>query len=134
MLFPTFRFSKKTKIFERLKIELGKWVDFDAKTTRLVDDVLIRDPKDTKSIGVKQREKKYWAGRWKAHTPLKVIFNTTLSENEVLKINGKRIEVLDRTFEEFLQDNRSNTGDDERVFDYGVIVNDDTQKNKKIHI
>lgn len=115
----------------RLQFIYGKWVDFNTKTTSLVDDVPIRDPNDNKSLGTNRKSPKdkrpgsrRWGGRWIVHTPLKVSFNT-IRENEVLLINGKKIEVLDKQFIENLVDLRTNAKDDERVLDYGVMLEED---------
>ncbi len=113
-------------MLDRLKISLGKWVDFNTKTTQLVDDVLLKDPSDTKPIKL-EGEKRY-GGRWIAHTPLKITFNALKSETEVLKINGKRIDVLDRFFEETLQDNRKDATDNDQEFDSNIEITENLQK------
>ncbi|TNK93223.1 hypothetical protein C4M83_00775, partial [Mycoplasmopsis pullorum] len=51
-------------------------------------------------------EKKVYGGKWLYHAPASVEF-TTLNENEVLFINDKRIEVLNRKFKEILNDETS---------------------------
>ncbi|MBU4691657.1 hypothetical protein KQ872_01610 [Mycoplasma sp. ES3225-GEN-MYC] len=89
------KWLENAKMDERLKINLGKYINFEEYDTKLVDDVLVRAEND-KAIG--NYGNTYYAGRWVAHTPLSVSFNTTLSENEVLIINGKKVDVLDQTF------------------------------------
>jgi len=49
----------------------------------------------------------------------------------VLKVNGKRIDVLDRHFEEELVDNRKDSNDNGSIFDYGVQHDENTQKTKE---
>ncbi|WLP85206.1 Mbov_0399 family ICE element protein [Mycoplasma seminis] len=114
--FAPSEYFKSQEVDKRLTIDLGKWVDFETGTTELVDDKLIRVPNDKE---IKCKGKKCYLGKYEVHTPLKVSF-TTLNENEVLKINGKRIDVLDKFFSEELKDNRSSANDTEREFDSGV--------------
>ncbi|WP_027333078.1 Mbov_0399 family ICE element protein [Mycoplasmopsis gallinarum] len=60
-----------------------------------------------------------YGGKWLVHSPLKVIFNTNKSESEILFINGKKIDVLNRVFEYDLKDLRdsANNSDDENDSD-----------------
>ncbi|MHA3828596.1 Mbov_0399 family ICE element protein [Mycoplasma sp. Z1473D] len=116
--FQPSEYFKSLEVDARLTIDLGKWVDFETGTTALVDDKLIR-VKDDKEI--KCSNKKCYLGKYEVHTPLKISFKT-LNENEVLKINGKRIDVLDRNFSEILKDNRKNANDDDREFYSDVEV------------
>ncbi|AIA29472.1 hypothetical protein MCFN_01640 [Mycoplasmopsis californica] len=119
-------------IDERIKINLGKWVDFNTNTTELVDDVLVRDPEDKTKIG-KINSKEFWGGRWIAHTPLKIIFNTSLKENEVLLVNGKKVDVIDRQFSKILLDGRNDSADNS--FSVDSQSGDRFQKNEyKIEI
>ena len=120
---------KKLNLEKRLKFALGKWVDFEKHTTELVDDKLVRDPEDTKPLT--HTGKEWYGGRWIAHSPLKAIFDTLDDETEVLKVNGKRIDVLDRHFEEELVDNRKDSNDNGSIFDYGVQHDENTQKTKE---
>ncbi|MFV8417946.1 Mbov_0399 family ICE element protein [Mycoplasma sp. VS299A] len=110
-------YFKSKNVDNRLTIDLGKWVDFETGTTALVNDKLVRVAGD-KEIKCNVNKKCY-LGKYEVHTPLKISF-TTVNENEVLKINGKRIDVLNKYFEEELKDNRNNANDNERVFDSGV--------------
>ncbi|MFV8470191.1 Mbov_0399 family ICE element protein [Mycoplasma sp. VS509_3] len=109
-------YFKSKNVDNRLTIDLGKWVDFETGTTALVNDKLVRVAGDKE---IKCNGKKCYLGKYEVHTPLKISF-TTVNENEVLKINGKRIDVLNKYFEEELKDNRNNANDNERVFDSGV--------------
>ncbi|QVJ97579.1 hypothetical protein I7634_01940 [Mycoplasma mycoides subsp. capri] len=119
---PSNKANQKIKTQEldsRLKISLGKWVDFNTETTKLVDDVLVRDTSvSITSSGISRN-----AGRWIAHTPLKVSFTANQDETEILKINGERVDVLDRYFEKNLTDNRIDVFDNERILN-GDIAND----------
>nr|WP_307922672.1 hypothetical protein [Mycoplasmopsis bovis] len=81
---------------QRLIIKLGKWVDFQNGTTKLVDDKLVRYPSD-KRRKLKQEHERY-GGKWIAHTPLKVNFTATSDETEVITINGKKIDVINYRF------------------------------------
>ncbi|WP_029513772.1 Mbov_0399 family ICE element protein [Mycoplasmopsis primatum] len=116
---------KNARIFDRLKFEFGKWVDFQKGTTELVDDVPERDETDKKEIGLQNGV--YYDGRWIVHTPMKVSFDS-FSENEVLIINGKRIDVLNGHFEEDLNDLRIDANDNERILNEN-IVDENTEKN-----
>ncbi|MFV8400927.1 Mbov_0399 family ICE element protein [Mycoplasma sp. 2634B] len=109
-------YFKSKNVDNRLTVDLGKWVDFETGTTALVNDKLVRIAGDKE---IKCNGKKCYLGKYEVHTPLKISF-TTVNENEVLKINGKRIDVLNKYFEEELKDNRNNANDNERVFDSGV--------------
>ncbi|VEU70350.1 Mbov_0399 family ICE element protein [Mycoplasmopsis glycophila] len=84
------------EIKNRLIIKANKWVDFKTNTTELVDDVpVLLEPQ------AKKGEKSFYGGKWLYHSPASVDF-TTIDESEILLINGKRIEVLDRHFSEIL--------------------------------
>ncbi|EIN15488.1 Hypothetical protein MAGb_0160 [Mycoplasmopsis agalactiae 14628] len=114
---------------KRLVIKLGKWVDFNNGTTKLVDDILVRDPNEQKEINNTGNER--YGGRWIAHTPLKVNFTATSDETEVITINGKKIDVINYRFEEDLTDNRKNADDKEKVFNADIKdQNDKTTKNE----
>ncbi|PYF43137.1 Mbov_0399 family ICE element protein [Metamycoplasma alkalescens] len=113
-LIPTNAYTTR-ELVDRLKIKLGNWVDFEKNTTQLVPDELVRDPEDNKEIDLKG--KKRWGGKWIAHSPTKILFDADLDETEIIKINGKKIDVLDRHFEMELLDDRKNSNDSERVFD-----------------
>ncbi|WFQ93055.1 Mbov_0399 family ICE element protein [Mycoplasma feriruminatoris] len=96
---------------KRLKITLGKWVDFETDTTKLVDDKLVRDTSvPLVNSGVNRN-----GGRWIAHTPLSVSFSAIEDESEILKINGERVDVLNKRFEKTLTDDRTDVNDKERV-------------------
>nr|WP_307922889.1 hypothetical protein [Mycoplasmopsis bovis] len=113
---------------QRLIIKLGKWVDFQNGTTKLVDDKLVRYPSD-KRRKVKTGTERY-GGKWIAHTPLKVNFTATSDETEVITINGKKIDVINYRFEENLTDKRKDANDNERVFNANIEdQNDKTAKN-----
>nr|WP_307938772.1 hypothetical protein [Mycoplasmopsis bovis] len=113
---------------QRLIIKLGKWVDFQNGTTKLVDDKLVRYPSD-KRRKLKQETERY-GGKWIAHTPLKVNFTATSDETEVITINGKKIDVINYRFEENLTDKRKDANDNERVFNANIEdQNDKTAKN-----
>ncbi|UTW25821.1 Mbov_0399 family ICE element protein [Mycoplasmopsis bovis] len=112
---------------QRLIIKLGKWVDFQNGTTKLVDDKLVKYPSDKPEI--KTGPDRY-GGKWIAHTPLKVNFTATSDETEVITINGKKIDVINYRFEEDLTDNRKDANDNERVFNADIKdQNDKTVKN-----
>ncbi|CAL59087.1 Pseudogen of conserved hypothetical protein (N terminal part) [Mycoplasmopsis agalactiae PG2] len=112
---------------QRLVIKLGKWVDFQNGTTKLVDDKLEKDPSDKKQINNTGAER--YGGRWIAHTPLKVNFTATSDETEVITINGKKIDVINYRFEEDLTDNRKDADDKEKVFN--ADIKDQSDKNAK---
>ncbi|MCK8461678.1 hypothetical protein MZO39_01410 [Mycoplasma capricolum subsp. capricolum] len=111
----------------RLNITLGKWVDFNTHTTRLVDDVLVKDDK----VKIVNSGTTRNAGRWIAHAPLKVSFNALKDETEVLKINGQRVDVLNQRFETNLNDNRKNSSDNEREFNHGYQPKENEKKDEK---
>ncbi|XWT73031.1 hypothetical protein V2P39_00880 [Mycoplasma capricolum subsp. capricolum] len=111
----------------RLNITLGKWVDFNTHTTRLVDDVLVKDDK----VQIVNSGTTRNAGRWIAHAPLKVSFNALKDETEVLKINGQRVDVLNQRFETNLNDNRKNSSDNEREFNHGYQPKENEKKDEK---
>lgn len=112
---------------QRLIIKLGKWVDFQNGTTKLVDDKLVRYPSDKEEV--KTGNERY-GGKWIAHTPLKVNFTATSDETEVITINGKKIDVINYRFEENLTDKRKDANDNERVFNANIEdQNDKTAKN-----
>ncbi|ENY54196.1 Hypothetical protein MALK_0920 [Metamycoplasma alkalescens 14918] len=129
---PTNAYTTR-ELVDRLKIKLGNWVDFEKNTTQLVPDELIRDPEDKKEIDLKG--KKRWGGKWIAHTPTKILFDADLDETEVIKINGKKIDVLDRHFEMELLDNRKNSNDSERIFnaDSFELKEDDVKTEDNSH-
>ncbi|QNM93762.1 hypothetical protein H9M94_01110 [Mycoplasma sp. Pen4] len=106
---------------ERINIEYGRWVDFESGTTELVADTPVRVPND-KPIGTKGKD--VYLGKWEVHTPLKISFIGKPTENEVLVINGKKIDVLNQRFNEILTDNRTSADDNERVFNEGVSTTD----------
>ncbi|WFQ92672.1 Mbov_0399 family ICE element protein [Mycoplasma feriruminatoris] len=126
-------YFKTTEKFEtqelesRLNIVLGKWVDFNTHTTRLVDDILVKD----ETVQITNTGRTRNAGRWIAHAPLKVIFNALKDETEVLKINGQRVDVLNQRFETDLKDNRKNSSDNEREFNYGYKTKENEKKDEK---
>ncbi|KEZ23229.1 Mbov_0399 family ICE element protein [Ureaplasma diversum] len=119
----------------------------------LVDDKLTKDLTDTKTIETKtetikykdkdgaekqKQVEKHYAGRWIAHTPVAVEFNTTSHENETLFVNNKKIQVLDFKFYENLTDNRTSLADNDRVLLHGYDPNaeenktlDETNSTKK---
>lgn len=113
---------------QRLIIKLGKWVDFQNGTTKLVDDKLVKYPSDKSEI--KTGPDRY-GGKWIAHTPLKVNFTATSDETEVITINGKKIDVINYRFEEDLTDNRKDANDKDRVFNADIKEqNDKTAKDE----
>lgn len=113
---------------QRLIIKLGKWVDFQNGTTKLVDDKLVKYPSDKSEI--KTGLDRY-GGKWIAHTPLKVNFTATSDETEVITINGKKIDVINYRFEEDLTDNRKDANDKDRVFNADIKEqNDKTAKDE----
>lgn len=108
-------------VSERLIIKTSKWVDFQTNTTELVDDVPVLLEK-SKRIS----DKKVYGGKWLYHSPASVDF-TTIDENEVLMINDKRIEVLDRHFSEILTDDkliidRDTKEDENSVREYKIKI------------
>ncbi|WP_434341902.1 hypothetical protein V2P24_01085 [Mycoplasma putrefaciens] len=118
------------EIHKRLTISLGKWVDFNNHTTRLVDDVLVQDP----SVKIVENGQNLNAGKWIAHAPLGVSFNALKDETEIVKINGKRIDVLNQKFETTLRDNRKDSKDNEREYDYGYQPKEeDTKTSENSH-
>ena len=56
-----------------------------------------------------------YGGKWLVHTPLQVNFDTTLEENEVLFINGQKVDVLNRHFIYHLKDLRRSASDEEKI-------------------
>lgn len=90
-------FARKAEINDRLIINLGKYLDIENYTTQLVDDKLVQVEKD-KKIGLQSDKKHWYGGKWIAHSPLSISFNTTINENEVLFVNGKKVDVLDQLF------------------------------------
>ncbi|MDQ0567610.1 Mbov_0399 family ICE element protein [Mycoplasma yeatsii] len=115
----------QTQEFEkRLKLQLGKWVDFETNTTRLVDDKLVKDP----TVKIVDSGKNRNAGRWIAHTPLSLTFDALKEETEVIKINGKKIDVLNQHFETSLIDRRKSSKDNEREFDFGYKPKEDNEE------
>ncbi|MGC7165116.1 Mbov_0399 family ICE element protein, partial [Metamycoplasma hominis] len=56
-----------------------------------------------------------YGGKWLVHTPLQVNFDTTLEENEVLFINGQKVDVLNRHFVYHLKDLRRSASDEEKI-------------------
>ncbi|WP_423424197.1 Mbov_0399 family ICE element protein [Mycoplasmopsis bovis] len=113
---------------QRLIIKLGKWVDFQNGTTKLVDDKLVKYPSDKSEI---KTGRDRYGGKWIAHTPLKVNFTATSDETEVITINGKKIDVINYRFEEDLTDNRKDANDKDRVFNADIKEqNDKTAKDE----
>ncbi|ENY68797.1 Hypothetical protein MAU_2820 [Metamycoplasma auris 15026] len=111
---------------DRLKIKLGKWVDFNSNTTQLVDDILVRADKDKE---ITTHGKNRYGGKWIAHTPLKVSFTTKDDEKEIIEINGQKIDVLNYYFEHDLVDNRKDANDESKEFNENF--NGDKEKSIK---
>ncbi|AJM71563.1 Mbov_0399 family ICE element protein [Mycoplasma yeatsii] len=118
---------KNQEFEKRLTINLGKWLDFEKNTTQLVDDKLVQDT----SVKVVDKGKNRNAGRWIAHTPLSLSFNALKEETEVIKINGKKIDVLNQRFETTLTDRRRDSKDNEREFYYGYKPKEDNEEKTK---
>lgn len=121
-------YAQKQEINDRLVINLGKYLDTENYSTKLVDDKLTQVEND-KKIGLNTTGKYWYGGKWKAHTPLSISFNTTFDENEVLYVNGKKIDVLDQVFFKMLTDNRKDANDTERVLNFGISP--DTTKTEE---
>ncbi|UWD34758.1 hypothetical protein NX779_03000 [Mycoplasma cottewii] len=118
---------KNQEFEKRLTINLGKWLDFEKNTTQLVDDKLVQDP----TVKIVDKGKNRNAGRWIAHTPLNLSFNALKEETEVIKINGKKIDVLNQRFETTLTDRRRDSKDNEREFDYGYKPKEEKEEKTK---
>lgn len=112
----------------KLKLKLGKWVDFESGTTNLVDDVAVLDKTDKRQIG--QNGKTFYGGRWIVHSPAEIEFRTTKNENEVLFVNGKRVDVINGEFRELLVDKRTNANDNERELNSNVVKDENTIANE----
>ncbi|VEU60593.1 Uncharacterised protein [Mycoplasmopsis bovigenitalium] len=123
--------AQKAEINERLIINLGKYLDYENYSTKLVDDKLVQVEKD-KKIGLQSDKKHWYGGKWIAHSPLSISFNTTKKENEVLFVNGKKVDVLDQLFFKKLADNRKDANDTERVLNFGIST-DTTKTDENSH-
>lgn len=80
----------------------------------LVDDKFIRLEDDPKN---KEENSKniQWGGRWLAKAPISIQFEANETENEVLIINGKNVDVLNRNFMFDFRDLRLDINDNQRI-------------------
>ncbi|WP_215741521.1 Mbov_0399 family ICE element protein [Mesomycoplasma hyorhinis] len=85
-------FFKSKNLQERIKIVPGKTIDKTNFSNKLVDDVPVREENDRPI----SRE---YGGTWIYDSNVKVIFNTTLKEDEILYINEEKVDVINQKFE-----------------------------------
>ncbi|UWD33921.1 Mbov_0399 family ICE element protein [Mesomycoplasma molare] len=83
---------KSKNIKERLEIIPSKYLNWkNNDSLELVDDEKTRKENDKEISDI-------YGGHWYYNAPVKVNFKTTLNENEILYINGKKVDVLDQNF------------------------------------
>ncbi|WP_254427737.1 Mbov_0399 family ICE element protein [Mycoplasma sp. 1654_15] len=83
---------KSKNLQERIKVIPGKTIDKRNFSNKLIDDVPVREEND------KPLSREY-GGTWIYDSNVKVIFNTTLKEDEILYVNDEKVDVLNQKFE-----------------------------------
>ncbi|WP_145960551.1 Mbov_0399 family ICE element protein [[Mycoplasma] anseris] len=115
-------------ITDRLVIKPSKYVDFREQSlnnpTALTMDKPTRKPNDSE---IKKTGKEIYLGTWIYHAPVSVSFLALTKENEVLEINGTKIDVLNQLFTYTLYDQRKNPNDQEEI----NVGDKDNPKNVK---
>ncbi|AZZ65657.1 hypothetical protein DMC14_002585 [Metamycoplasma phocicerebrale] len=100
--------------------ERGQYLSFDnynsSNPTGMSEDKEKRVEND-KTIGLNGSN--YYLGTYILHTPSKFTFKAP-NDNYVVKVNGKKIDVLNNKFDIELKDKRIDANDDSREFDEGA--------------
>ena len=118
------KLDKLDTISKFILSEVGQYLNFNKinsdNPTGMSDDKPKRINND-KPIGLNGNN--YYLGTYKLHTLAKFSF-TAPNDNYVVKVNGKKVDVINNKFDIPLTDNRNDASDDERVH------NDDADKSK----
>ncbi|WP_406617584.1 Mbov_0399 family ICE element protein [Mycoplasmopsis adleri] len=61
------------------------------------------------------KDKEWYGGKWLIHGPIDINYRSSKSENEIITVNGQKIDVLNLEFNKKLIDNRKNIKDDSRI-------------------
>ncbi|MGY6172629.1 Mbov_0399 family ICE element protein [Candidatus Mycoplasma pogonae] len=110
----TDKYRSKLIGLNRIVITPGWYLSLDnAHNTNLVRDVKTRinDTRDNQSRDALGYE---WGGKWAYNTGATIDFDTTLIENEILFVNDKKVDVLDKNFHLNLQDLRLQKNEDDK--------------------
>lgn len=118
------KLDKLDTISKFILSEVGQYLNFNKinsnNPTGMSDDEPRRINND-KPIGLNGNN--YYLGTYKLHTLAKFSF-TAPNDNYVVKVNGKKVDVINNKFDIPLTDNRNDASDDERIH------NDDVDKSK----
>ena len=104
--------------------EVGQYLNFNKINSDNPTGMSNDEPKrinNDKPIGLSGNN--YYLGTYKLHTLAKFSF-TAPNDNYVVKVNGKKVDVINNKFDIPLTDNRNDASDDERIH------NDDVDKSK----
>ena len=114
------KLDKLDTISKFILSEVGQYLNFNKinsdNPTGMSDDEPRRINND-KPIGLNGNN--YYLGTYKLHTLAKFSF-TAPNDNYVVKVNGKKVDVINNTFDIPLTDNRNDASDDERIHNDGV--------------
>ena len=118
------KLDKLDTISKFILSEVGQYLNFNKinsdNPTGMSDDEPRRINND-KPIGLNGNN--YYLGTYKLHTLAKFSF-TAPNDNYVVKVNGKKVDVINNKFDIPLTDNRNDASDNE------IIHNDDADKSK----
>lgn len=118
------KLDKLDTISKFILSEVGQYLNFNKinsdNPTGMSDDEPRRINND-KPIGLNGNN--YYLGTYRLHTLAKFSF-TAPNDNYVVKVNGKKVDVINNKFDIPLTDNRNDASDDERIH------NDDADKSK----
>ncbi|MGZ9756220.1 Mbov_0399 family ICE element protein [Mycoplasma sp. 4423] len=121
------RYASNAELASRLQIDYSYVVNDANSLNNLYDDqknwsdrINKQWIKDTPKQLQPPENLKHYGGKWEIKGPIKVIFdvlnkNNKYIENEVLIVNGQRVDVLNGHFEIELRDERNGIDDKERV-------------------
>ena len=114
------KLDKLDTISKFILSEVGQYLNFNKinsdNPTGMSDDEPRRIQND-KPIGLNGNN--YYLGTYKLHTLAKFSF-TAPNDNYVVKVNGKKVDVINNKFDIPLTDNRNDASDDERIHNDGV--------------
>ncbi|VEU59605.1 Mbov_0399 family ICE element protein [Mesomycoplasma neurolyticum] len=104
--------AKKLSLKNRIIVKPSKYLDLtNVYNGQLVDDKPKEIIKGHPSKNIDNVLVEY-GGEWEYNSLATVMFNTQKQENEILFINGQKVDVLDRYFQYNLEDLRSDAKDD----------------------
>lgn len=118
------KLDKLNTISKFILSEVGQYLNFNKINSDNPTGMDYDEPKrinNDKSIGLNGNN--YYLGTYKLHTLAKFSF-TAPNDNYVVKVNGKKVDVINNKFDIPLTDNRNDASDDERIH------NDDADKSK----